>query len=379
MNLLSFEYSNEFTSIDKIIFNQMNLLVGASGSGKTTILKALQDVIDIGLGDYETRLSNNFSWTLEFEDGNQSYRWEGKVKTPEQRIIFDDLNNEEIVKIAFISESMVKDFEYSPKIIFKRENNSLSYLGKELPNLAINQTCLEILSEEDEIIPIVKAFRKVYNFNFDSEAKSNIGKIIDFEALKKETVSDLASLRELNVGVMLKLAICYEYHKGTFSEIVEIYKSIFHFIEDVRFERRILPLEDEARVIMNLQIKELGSEWISKKHISSGMLKTFLYISTLYLMPRDSIILIDEFENSLGVNCLNIINDDMDILGTLQQVITSHHPYIINNVQIENWKIVSRSKDHIYVNDASNYNIGKSKHEAFYQLINLPIYKEGRA
>nr|WP_293102352.1 hypothetical protein [Okeania sp. SIO2F4] len=49
--------------------------------------------------------------------------------------------------------------------------------------------------------------------------------------------------------------------------------------------------------------------WILSPHISSGMLKTLMYISELYLSPEGSVILIDEFENSLGVNCLDSVTD----------------------------------------------------------------------
>ena len=48
------------------------------------------------------------------------------------------------------------------------------------------------------------------------------------------------------------------------------------------------------------------------------------------LWPDGSVILIDEFENSLGVNCLDEITEDVvKESRRLQFILTSHHPYII--------------------------------------------------
>jgi len=107
------------------------------------------------------------------------------------------------------------------------------------------------------------------------------------------------------------------------------------------------------------------------------MLKTFMLISELYLSVEGIVILIDEFENSLGVNCINIISDL--ILGNrkLQFIITSHHPYIINKVGMEHWKIVTRKGGVVTAKDAKDFGLGKSRHEAFMQLINLDEYNEG--
>ena len=92
-----------------------------------------------------------------------------------------------------------------------------------------------------------------------------------------------------------------------------------------------------------------------------------------------SVILIDEFENSLGANCIDEITDfiKMNRRG-LQLIITSHHPYIINNIPFEYWKIVTRNGGNIHVDDASEYpQLGRSHHEHFMQLIQLKEFRTG--
>ncbi|MFM6308050.1 MAG: hypothetical protein ACKPGB_07250, partial [Dolichospermum sp.] len=45
--------------------------------------------------------------------------------------------------------------------------------------------------------------------------------------------------------------------------------------------------------------------------------------------------------------------------------------YIINNIPYEYWKIVTRKDGHINIRNASDYHLGKSKQEAFTQLMKI--------
>ena len=62
----------------------------------------------------------------------------------------------------------------------------------------------------------------------------------------------------------------------------------------------------------------------------------------------------DEFENSLGVNCMGPLTDFiLSRANDLQFIITSHHPYIINNIPKSYWKIVRRKGSAVRVTPAS--------------------------
>ena len=128
-----------------------------------------------------------------------------------------------------------------------------------------------------------------------------------------------------------------------------------------------------------LQFKEKGlDKWIYENRMSSGMIRTFIHISEMFLLSDGTLVLIDEFENSLGVNCIDILTEDLIFENNrLQFIVTSHHPYIINKIPYEHWKIVNRSGGKIKTFDAKDFNLGESKHERFMNLINLPQYKAG--
>jgi hypothetical protein len=60
-----------------------------------------------------------------------------------------------------------------------------------------------------------------------------------------------------------------------------------------------------------------------------------------------------------------------------QLMITSHHPYVINNIDLNSWAVVIREGDRIYTKNAKELGLGKSHHEAFLQLLNLKEFTEG--
>ena len=128
-----------------------------------------------------------------------------------------------------------------------------------------------------------------------------------------------------------------------------------------------------------IQIKESGiPNWIEERKLSSGMYRVLMHIAELYLCADGTIILIDEFENSLGINCIDdITNSIVTDRRDLQFIMTSHHPYIINNISLDNWKVITRKAGTVKNYNATQLNLGKSKHKAFTQLINLDKYSEG--
>lgn len=118
--------------------------------------------------------------------------------------------------------------------------------------------------------------------------------------------------------------------------------------------------------------------WIEQDKISSGMRRTVTHVAEMYLWPHGTVILIDEFENSLGVNCIDVITEDLlSHNRRLQFILTSHHPYIISNVGTRYWKIVTRKGGLVSTHDAATLGLGESSHDAFIQLINNDTYRDG--
>ena len=150
-------------------------------------------------------------------------------------------------------------------------------------------------------------------------------------------------------------------------------------VDDVKLEpTKEIELGDKELRLATIYIKEKECDiWISQDNISSGMFKTLMYIAEIYLSQEGAVVLIDEFENSLGSNCIDAVTDILTERQDLQFIITSHHPYIINNIPMGCWKIVTRKGGVVTVKSAEDLNLGRSKHQAYLQLINkLERYNE---
>jgi len=108
------------------------------------------------------------------------------------------------------------------------------------------------------------------------------------------------------------------------------------------------------------------------------MFRSLIHIGELYLSPEGTVFLIDEFENSLGINCIDELTADiLQSKRQLQFILTSHHPYIINSINFSNWKLVTRNASVVKTHDITKFNFGKSKHDAFMQLLQLDEYQTG--
>lgn len=349
MKIHSLEFYNKARDwhLNTITFHNLTLLVGASGVGKTQILESIINLKKVTEGNSLTRIK----WFINFSiSSDDSYIWEGE---------FDD-------KSKIVSEKLIKN----KNNIINRDNQDIYFNGNKTVKLAQEKSIINLLKEEDEISNIYKGFSKIIlNKDIESIKLSIHNSDLDVDLDKYKSLS---SIRNSNLSIRTKLYLTSINQKETFEDIKWRYIDIFPFIEDLKLEL----IDIDIRLI---HIKEVGvNQWIDERYISSGMYRALMQISELYLCPEGSVILIDEFENSLGVNCIddvtnNLLYNDRD----LQFIITSHHPYIINNISPQNWKVITRKAGVVSSYDATKLSLGKSKHEAFTQLINLDLYVDG--
>lgn len=147
-------------------------------------------------------------------------------------------------------------------------------------------------------------------------------------------------------------------------EIKDLFRFIFPSVEAMVF----FP-ED-------ILVREAGLEGISYKKLSDGMLKALLYICELVTCQPGTVILIDEFENGLGLNCLSVLLEEMLDRDDVQVIMSSHHPYVINNVPTAFWQVISRDRDQVGACSASALGIGQTRYDAFFELMNILSYGE---
>jgi len=354
---------------EPIYFSNLALLVGISGVGKTQILKGILGLREIANG----ASLNGLAWDITFTTVKDvEYRWQGEFETKKNFSMISNEIEEEINKFRIVREHLFKE----ENVIIERTRNDIIFKGNKTPKLSPFQSVVEILNQEEDISPVQQGFNKII-YSDNSNSSNGIYAIpIRVLSIIKDNIA-LEDIQASNMPILLKLALIARHYSEIYNKIKSKFIEIFHQVEDVKIEA-IENNENPSFPNFPIQIKETGiNDWIFQNNISSGMLKTLIFISEMYLSPEGTVILIDEFENSLGVNCIDVVTDLLWENRNIQFILTSHHPYIINNISMEYWKIVTRKGGVVTVTDAKDLNLGKSRHQAFTQLINLEEYNEG--
>lgn len=363
-----YEYKWKLEPID--FSPNLNLLVGVSGAGKTQIIRSIIGLKKIANGGS----LNGVEWNIKFlSTDNISYEWKGQFETKKDSQILDTKSrDDEDNEFIIISESLSK----ASSIIVERNEKGIFFEGQKTPKLSPFQSVINLFSEEENIKIVREDIDRIISSN-PVEAFEEIWRIPS-SIFKKYEKSSLKEIKESELPLLVKLYLVSRYFPEIFNNIKQKFKEIFTKVEDIRIkdlkEDENIPLGFanffKEAVIVNIKEKKIDN-WIEQNYISSGMFKTLMYISELYLCPDNSVILIDEFENSLGVNCIDSVTDLILENKNLQFIITSHHPYIINNISPKYWQIVTRKGGCVTVKKAKDFHISESRQKAFIDLINV--------
>ena len=373
MKILRLNYENrtfQYRIKDLKFESGVSLLVGASGAGKTIILNALKDGCRLACGDI-SQLSYSFSLELEFEisdseEKNHVYLWSVDVDT------LPVLNKSEESNLIIRSEKLLMD---GGTVILERNKNGAKVIDfSSVPQPKENESLISQYRKEAKIKKIYKELGMVFMRSIEVDMRETTEPTLYHmvcQYYKEKHMSPLMESRRIDMSPFDRLGVI----KGvspklydTISEkILEVYQDIFPDVEEITY----MQSEDSS---YGIAIKTNGN-WVCQKYISSGMLKTLWNIIYLLVLPPKSVLLIDELENGLGINCIDSVSELLMIeREDIQKIITSHHPYIINAIPMKQWKIIRREKNVIVSRSAEQYHLGKSKHEAYLQLVNKLKY-----
>lgn len=384
--------------LERASFDAFNLLVGVSGVGKTRILEALRRVCRAAI---ETEANPGHArWTLELEHEGQSYVWEARTE-PVQSGGFAE--GTALSEASALSEQPVQ-FTYEKVVrnrtetLIERNYDRFTFQGRDLPKLTRSGSAVALLDEEASA-PIGRGLRRIlfseptarregFFFSFSAIEQNDklIKKLQDIKPLHFSTFKEAMSLNNqynglLNLSKALEpnAYLLQEVFPSEFNRVKDTFIDIFPSVTDLRVALTSKPGTTSGQVL-ELTIEEEGTDgWISQDDLSSGMLRTLIHLFEIAIMPPGSTLVVDEFENSLGINCMPSVTRHLFTRPDCQFLLTSHHPYIINNIPVDAWKLVKRKGGVVQVVSARDIPALKSAshHEAFIQLINLPDFEDG--
>jgi len=316
MNITDFSFANEFRKwyLEKTSFGALNLLVGMSGVGKTQVLEAIKAVTRAGIRPV-TEMVNGCSWTLEVDSEGTHYSWSAGVSLVKKGPGFSAGEEEgDLNTPIFIHELIV---DGSNRVLVKRQDEMFEFDGTRLPKLKNTESAINLLRDEELIGPLHRA---LHRFIFSEASESHIYSVIDPAAVKRQTgrFETLQALREAEpMPVVVKAYILHQKYPDEYQRIRDEYCDIFPAVTDVT----VAPLNelDPAaageepgifRERLAVGVRERGvDEWITGSRLSTGMFRVLVHLWELALAPPGTVIVIDEFENSLGVNCLPALTD----------------------------------------------------------------------
>ena len=373
INWIEYKSKTSGQKINHVKFNRLNLLVGASAAGKTSILRVISKFITaISLGHSikePCKFKISFSVTdRHFEAPElKEYLWE--IETKEE----DVLSTEDTSACPIWRENLQE--LSSGNIIIHRQDAKVYIAGYEnIPQISRTQSAIFVFRENNPFNIIVDDMRSsltLYNQNsaFNSVSHKMLEQI-------KRIIQDANDngqpirwhyVTQNKFPVSLFIYIVKNTNHCKFDAFLDDLQNIFPEIEDVHINQYS---SDNGEYY--LSIKQKG-HMILQPDISSGVMRTIYILTCIHFCENNNVILFDELENSLGVNCLDEIVERIiqkSVKKHIQFLLTSHHPYIINQLPTNSWLVVSQKDGIIDSKKASELGFGKMKQDNFFDLIN---------
>ncbi len=351
INRFRFDDHKENWHLKETFFDDFNLLIGVSGVGKTKILQALNLVHDVAR-DNNYQL-DGIEWTIRFTHLGLEYEWTLKsALTDDEKSIFLSKTSAEI-----IYEKLTRIENNNPIELLIRSENGSHLRGKKRHKLKKTESAITLLSEEEDITPIYEAFNRFINETPQYALIPSNGAIYLKEVTQHQNNVTLTrqtffeNSLPIDMPTVVKGYYLQKFFHDDFNEIKDAYFEIFPKVDNLKIDMT----EKSGGYLFSYAIKESADNWILQPKISSGMLRTLAHLIEISTAPAGSVIVIDEFENSLGINCMPELTDFiLDKSNELQFILTSHHPYIIHNLPWKKWQIVSRHDQTVKVTKATD-------------------------
>jgi predicted ATPase len=353
--------------------DSLNLLVGESGSGKTRLLNV---IFNIGAFVSTGQRFCAGSWEIHFSHGAHTFRWVyNGEKTP---------NGPEVISEALYS--IVPSGE--EKLLVERTSNGIRFDDSPVPRLSKTTSLITLFKEESVIEPAFDGFTKIMRRSFSGDDLSNAGALQSFPhgiQAELKTKKSLETLWAKDLSIHTRCYFLAEFFKPKLEQLKDHFQRIFPFVEALEFKKigqqaqyEGIPQVSDGMILM---IREKGVlESVPFQELSSGMQKVLLILTDILTSPKEILYIIDEYENSLGVNAIDFLPTFIAECGEGRQLlVTTHHPALINAAPIDTWLIFNRHGSNVRIKSGQDYEekFGKSKQQKFIQLLNDPFFSEG--
>ena len=377
LNWVEFKNKDINLSINRVHFNSnISLLVGLTGSGKSQIISAIE--VLCGIATHSTSSFQSISGSISFSVNGNDYIWSVEtIRSEEDDSDRDDVPNKimNIYRMMYYDAKTIIASEHlscNGETVFNRNDKENFISGfSEIPPCDNTRSYISLFNKYKKIKEANFAFKSIYQIWFRRPAayKVNIS-ALDDKIARFSFLSELAHDQEENKlafpffhDLISKIGILLDTNAGLWNEVLANYQSIFEEVEDIK----IGPcLGSKEAVTIYFVINHVE---IDIGNISSGMVKTLQLITDLFLSSESNVILIDELENGFGINCIDAVWDIVKKKArNIQFILTSHHPYVISNLDYSKFLIVQRKENEIFTQTGKEFKLDET-HLDYYDMI----------
>ena len=357
---LEYEDTQRHWKLERTELGPFQLLVGASGAGKTALLQALVEVCLMGLHRPGARHPGGTRrWRLDVQTpAGPACVWEAEVEvhasTTAQRR--DPRHIDHPWPVRFLHERITVGAGSAARTIVTRTPDELLYHGEPLHVVKASESAIAILAGEpagdspgDSLMWALRAsLERVLIGSGDPSATLSVAFAQLLGSLDHVPASP-EELREADPVPLLIKAYLARVHLPVFFERIRArYVALFEHVEDVTVELAanltIHGGASGAEDAFVLAIKERGvSDWIAAPQISASMVRAFFHLAALELAPRGTTIVIDGYASDLGGRCVSALTELLwQHQDGLQILLASQHPHVARSLPLDCWHVVTR-------------------------------------
>lgn len=358
---------------DRVDFGTVNLLVGDTATGKTRFLNTLFNLSRVAVAK---QLYVGY-WNVTIDIGGSLYRWVVDVGR-------DDDSRPMLLKERLAALDQGQETE-----IISRHDGQFLFSGDATPKLSQRETGVSLLQEEPLVQPVHKFFSSIIRRRFfgDDLRRSSALQAIHPDLVRRITRKhQVSELRSHELTTNSQAFFLQKLFPDIFATLREQFMSLFPFVTmlDVLDYQDVDAYSGGPVLFPNVQVlcmREAHADvWIPLSEMSSGMQKVLMVLTDILTFPDGGVYLIDEYENSLGISAIDFLPSILPEPTTrMQFIITSHHPYIINNIPVSSWFVFHRKGNVVSIahGDKLVEKLDKSTQTAFIKLINWPFFRDG--
>jgi hypothetical protein len=335
----------------------LTLFVGYSAADKRHILTAIRALAQFAQGKTPDDLWA-VAWDIRFSTEAGSYDWQGEL-SGKGFSLRDGLRTEALLKLLpgqfrrglepFV---LHETLTLNGRVVVERQGESVRLNGRPTDRHSPSYSSVNLLGREANVRPAFDGFGRIVFVEDPGDTLATLAKpmrqmCIDFPTLEV--------IRDSNLPTYAKLAVVHENLPEVFRAIVARVRERFPQVEDVGFDR--VDRSSRFTDLPALRLLEKGtSQWLPESKITTDMLRSVLDLASVALWPDDAVILIDDFENNLGVYCLeHVLEAARDTSRNLQVILTSDDPTVCNRIGRERRKVVGWQGNHVSADDTVDF------------------------